>query len=302
MELKHLRSFIALADTLNFSRASEILFLSQPALSRQIQDLENELGVSLLTRTTRQVNLTPAGEEFRERAKDILSRIEKLPQGISQAQAREQPLKTLTIGVDARATQDPTRRKQITDSVFSLRRRHSSLRALFCYTDYQDITERLLAKTLDCALILDRETELPEGLTDCLLSHEEMVLAFRSKNKHTDQDYAQIIMNRGLIMVEREERGLYHIVQILSNLDLQPQIRFCSRLQDMTLTMATGESAAILPQSVICDIRDPDIQVLKLPTKYAQLNYSFLYREDTENSAVSDLLRELQAMEKPLQV
>lgn len=293
MELKHLRSFIALADTLNYSRAAEILFLSQPALSRHIQDLESDLGVPLFTRTTRQVSLTLAGEEFRERAKDILSRIEKLPQGISKIQAGEQPLKTLTIGVDARATQDPARRKQITDAVFSLRRRYSGLRALFCYTDYQDITERLLAGTLDCALVLDRETELPEGLNDRLLGSEEMVLTFRSKNKHKDSDYAQIIMNRGLILVEREERGLYHIVQILSNLDLQPQIRFCSKLQDMTLTMATGESAAILPQSVVNDIRDPDVQVLRLPTKYAQLNYSFLYREDTENTAVGHLLQEL---------
>ena len=66
MELRLLRSFQQVAHDLNFSRAAEKLFLTQPALSRQIQSLENELGMRLFDRDKRTVRLTPAGAYFKE--------------------------------------------------------------------------------------------------------------------------------------------------------------------------------------------------------------------------------------------
>lgn len=72
MELRHLRYFSVVAETLHFSRAAEHLHLTQPALSRQIRDLETELGVRLLHRHHTQTALTPAGERFARRAREIL--------------------------------------------------------------------------------------------------------------------------------------------------------------------------------------------------------------------------------------
>jgi DNA-binding transcriptional LysR family regulator len=77
MELRHLRYFVAVADALHFSRAAGRLNLTQPALSRQIRDLEDELGVALLRRHGAQTTLTPAGARFVERAKEILAAAER---------------------------------------------------------------------------------------------------------------------------------------------------------------------------------------------------------------------------------
>src|SRR5580704_8288044 len=64
MELRHLRTFLAVAEELSFRRAATKLHVTQPALSRQIRDLEEELGVELLVRAPKGIALSPAGQAF----------------------------------------------------------------------------------------------------------------------------------------------------------------------------------------------------------------------------------------------
>ena len=73
MELRHLRYFVSVAEELNFTRASEKLFIAQPSLSQQIKDLEDELGTRLFIRDKRQLRLTDEGQVFFEDARHILN-------------------------------------------------------------------------------------------------------------------------------------------------------------------------------------------------------------------------------------
>ncbi|MGH9234601.1 MAG: alpha/beta hydrolase fold domain-containing protein [Acidimicrobiales bacterium] len=72
IELRHLRAFVAVAEELNFGRAASRLYLSQPALSRQIRSLERHVGCDLLRRSTHGVELTVAGDALLDRARDLL--------------------------------------------------------------------------------------------------------------------------------------------------------------------------------------------------------------------------------------
>lgn len=74
MEFRYLESFLVVADELNVGRAAERLHMTQPTLSRQIAVLERDLGVPLFTRVKRRFALTPAGEVFREAARDLVRR------------------------------------------------------------------------------------------------------------------------------------------------------------------------------------------------------------------------------------
>ncbi len=64
MELRHLRYFVAVVEEQSFTKAAEKLFIAQPPLSRQIQNLESELGIQLFERGSRPLQTTPAGHFF----------------------------------------------------------------------------------------------------------------------------------------------------------------------------------------------------------------------------------------------
>ena len=94
MELRHLRYFITVAEELNFSKAALKLYTAQPSLSQQIKDLEEDVGVKLLNRTKRKVELTEEGAVFLEQARLTLAQADKaIAMARQVSQAKQQMLR-----------------------------------------------------------------------------------------------------------------------------------------------------------------------------------------------------------------
>ncbi|WLQ07930.1 LysR substrate-binding domain-containing protein [Arthrobacter oryzae] len=87
METRHLKYFIAVAEERHFGRAAVRLHMAQPPLSQQIRQLEEQLGTQLLVRTTRKVDLTPAGQLLLDRGRQLLQELEVLESDVKQVGA-----------------------------------------------------------------------------------------------------------------------------------------------------------------------------------------------------------------------
>jgi len=102
MELRHVRYFVAVAETLSFRQAGKQLHVSQPSLSVQIKQLEDELGVALFRRSKRQVEITRAGEVFLSAAREILLRLQQASAAALHAESGE--VGTIRLGFIPTAT------------------------------------------------------------------------------------------------------------------------------------------------------------------------------------------------------
>src|SRR5438105_14184313 len=76
-DLRHLRTFVSVAEQRHFARAAELLDLTQPAVSKHVRRLELDVGTQLLRRTSREVELTPAGESLLEDARRLLEHADR---------------------------------------------------------------------------------------------------------------------------------------------------------------------------------------------------------------------------------
>jgi DNA-binding transcriptional LysR family regulator len=105
VELRHLRSFLAVAEELHFGRAAARLHISQPPLSQQIRRLEDELGARLFRRTKRRVELTPAGQAFLTEARQTVAQAERAVRAAQRAERGE--IGELVVGYVTSATYGP---------------------------------------------------------------------------------------------------------------------------------------------------------------------------------------------------
>lgn len=145
MDVRHLRCFIAVAEELHFGKAAERLGLAPPALSRIIRTLEDELGVGLLSRTTRQVSLTRAGLSLLDESRQIIGRLEKATRTVRDAASATS--RTLRIGaIDAASA------SFLPDIVVRFRNEHPTVDVKFIEAMTSPLIQMLETGRLDLCL------------------------------------------------------------------------------------------------------------------------------------------------------
>lgn len=144
MELRTLQYFLSVTKEENITRAAQSLHISQPYLSKQLMDLENELGKQLLIRGKRKITLTEDGILLRKRAEEIISLIEKTENDLNSnnSQIRGE----ITIGGNPTNT--------VLKAAAKLRQQYKDVHFQFYSSDATDVQERLEHGSIDFAILL----------------------------------------------------------------------------------------------------------------------------------------------------
>lgn len=146
MELRVLNYFVAVAQEGNMTHAAQKLLISQPALSRQIADLEDELGVKLFSRKSRRLTLTPAGQYLLEQAKEILALTAKTKSNLESSSFISGDL-TIAAG-------ESIGMQRIMNVVSAIIKEHPTVKIHLLSGDYSYAERKLTNGTVDFAVII----------------------------------------------------------------------------------------------------------------------------------------------------
>ena len=170
MELRHLRYFVAVAEEQNVTRAAERLHVSQPPLSRQIRDLEDELGVTLFDRTARSIRLTATGTVFLEEARAVLQRSDEAVAKVRQTISL--PEGVLSVGFAPSLTVD-----LLPSALRSFQKSHPKVRVTLHDMSSEEMLRALRQNELDLSLMAHPGRSLPKGLTAQIIRQHDFQIA-----------------------------------------------------------------------------------------------------------------------------
>ncbi|HEY0836838.1 MAG TPA: LysR substrate-binding domain-containing protein [Azospirillum sp.] len=281
IEVRHLRYFRAVAEDLHFGRAAARLHVAQPALTRQIQRLEEEVGVLLLKRTQRSVELTPAGALFFERATMILEEIAKAGADARRVEAGEYG--RLTVGFIHSSTYG------LMPAV--LERFHHM------YPDVElDLREMTVAEqldalvrgTIDVGLLRPPATD-PRIAMIAILEEGFLLVVPR---KHPLADAAGVSLDRlagePFIMFSQRQSPLFHsrIMRMCESAGFSPNVvQHATQIHTVLGLVGAGMGVAVVPETAR-NLRISGTRFLRIQHAPEPVHVSLAWRRDNETPAV----------------
>lgn len=201
MELRHLRYFVAVAEELSFTRASERLHIGQPPLSQQIQALEEEIGATLFDRSRRTIRLTEAGRVFLEDARRILLMTDQAAQTASRVERGE--IGQIKIGF----TKSSAFTEIFPQIIHTYRRRFPNVHLLFHEMSTMRQLDGLHDYSLDVGFIRPPEAGLPPDLTTTMLEQHPLAVVVHEKHRLVKSKRVPLeeLKDEGIIMFPRDE-------------------------------------------------------------------------------------------------
>ena len=244
MELRHMRYFLALAEELHFGRAAARLQIAQPPLSRQIRALEGELGVPLVLRTPRGVQLTDAGRVFRDECREALDRAERAGERARSAGRGE--VGRLAIGFD------PALELALVPRLVSpFAARHRDVRLAVHSLAASEQAAALSAGTIDVG-IMPMPTGVSRDLVAEPLVSEELcaVLPQRHRLAGRPRLTLRLLAGAPLVLLRRQPSSRLRdlVVELFQQAGLVPDVRCeASHVQTCLALVAAGVGVTFLP-------------------------------------------------------
>lgn len=263
MELRQIRSFLSVAETLHFGRTAELIHLSQPALSLQIRALEAEVGVRLLERNRRKTTLTPAGRAFRDAA---IAGVAQFDRAIRNARlAADGKLGLLRIGFISTAGSE-----LLPDTIRAFRELNPEVEFSLRNILTAEQIQMLEAGALDIGFL-----RLPIGghtqLEVATIHREPFLLVVPASHPLGARKKVRLseVAGQDFVMYDRKHAPGFHdqVFGMLRNAGIVPNVcQTAGEMPTLIALVAAGIGISILPTSAVkhniaavvgCEIADP---------------------------------------------
>ncbi len=249
MELRHLRYFVAVAEEENVTRAAARLHVSQPAVSRQIRDLEEEIGVALFRRSARALTITAPGRVFLDHARDVLRRAQA-----AVAAARDEdrlPPEVLHVGFSPSPTVDI-----LAESLRAFQERHPEVKVSLHDMTSCEMLEGLAGGTLQAALMVRPDYRPVRGLHFEKLRTYRMGVLLPAKHPLAAKKSltAAVVAKERLVSYSLEEYPDY--ARLVSQVLGLKKGRFqpaeeCDGVTSLIAAVESGRGVAVVAESIV---------------------------------------------------
>ncbi len=219
IELRHIKYFLAVAEELHFRKAAERLFISQPGLSRQIKQMEDDLGIQLFERHNRKVKLTKAGKYLKTELERSLKDLDKI---FEHARHLEEGMGgDLKLGYVGSAIQEV-----IPSLLLKFRRKHKNILFTLKEMDNEKQIESLVSSDIDIGFV--RLERIPRGLESKLILKEPFCLVLPKDHRIDQSDFEGMHQFReeSFILFDPEYSAAYYekVMQIFDDSNFVPLV------------------------------------------------------------------------------
>ena len=281
MELRHLRYFVAVAEEENVSRAALKLHVSQPGISKQIHDLEDEIGFPLFERTGKSVQLSEAGKIFLVEARDVLQRA---ADAVKKARAGLASPAEINVGYAPSGTVEILPR-----ALRAFRGRFPGVQVALHDLSANEMLALLLQEKLDIALTVPPR-KLPRELDMKELARYEPCAAVGATHPLAKLKFVSLeqMASEPVAILDRKDYPDYHehIEKLFAIVDRQPRIGSeHDGVTSLLAAVAAGHGFAIV-LSCVSGMIGPRLKLLKLRPALPPRSIVALWRKDGETEPV----------------
>jgi len=245
MDSNRLRHFVAVVDHGGFTAAAHAVYVSQPALSLAVKELEAELGVALFTRTGRRVQLTPAGTALLEPARQVLRDLET-------GQAAVDAVAGLRAGNMTMASLPTLAADPVAPLVGAFRRRYPGVRIDLAAPDgTSELFDLVVSGT--CELGVTDARDIPEALESHPLGRQSLVLILPPGSDHVEGAEIDLATLRGtpFVVTPRGTSTFRLLEEGFAAVQASPAVAVVTAQRDAIVPLViAGAGAALVPESV----------------------------------------------------
>jgi DNA-binding transcriptional LysR family regulator len=275
MDLRHLKYFLAVAETRSFTQAAANCYVAQSALSQQIARLEKEVGAALFSRTSRSVRLTAAGELLEPLARRILA-------GVDNAQAALDALAGLRRGrLRLGLVQTLASRLDMVEVLADYHARYPGIDLHVRNAPSSEMAAAVLAGDLDVAVVGLGSGQVPDGLDHRLLGSEPLVAVVPHDHALADRDeigLGDLPDSHPLIQFSRGTGLRRQVEAAFARAGVQAGQHFeVGQIDDMIRLAARGVGITVVPRSSVSGALPADARILTIADKAAVHHVSVIY-------------------------